>query len=216
MDESKDAAYPCPACGATLFGWTAAHDPLDRAKRIVLDRCEACRLAVTRGIAPPDPDPEIEALLEQRGDGSFALAAPNIRSIQGGIGGAQWAGLEPELRRLHLTPDSISRLLAMRGLEVERIRTPYSRASLRAMRQTLINAFTLRDNFLRNARSGRVDRHTGTDRFAYWLDWIVTVLVWVPVAVVAWPLERIGAWRGRGGILELVARPIPGAVHESG
>ena len=45
-------AYPCPACGATLYGWTAAHDPLDRGKRIVLDRCENCGLSVTRGARP--------------------------------------------------------------------------------------------------------------------------------------------------------------------
>ncbi len=205
----KEAHYPCPACGSTLFGWTAAHNPLDRGHKIVLDRCESCGLTVTRATDPPDAVAEIDDAIERRPDGSATLAAPNRQSLQGGIGGAQWSGLEPEQRRLHLNPESVRLLLAERGLEVTATSTPFTRTGRQGMRQTLINAFTLRDNFLRNARAGRIRRETGRDRFLYGLDWVVSVLVYVPCAIFAVPLEAAGAALGRGGVLVAEAQPKP-------
>jgi hypothetical protein len=207
MSKLKHAHYPCPACGSPLYGWVAAHNPLDRGHRIVLDPCENCRMAVTRAAEPPDADAEIEPLLERREDGTAVLRAPNLRSLQGGIGGAQWAGLEPELRRLHLTPEAVRLLLEQRGLEMTRVSTPFSREGRRGMLQTFLNAFTLRDNFLRNARSGRIPRPTGRDLWLYRLDWVVSCLVFVPAAIFALPLEAGGSRFRRGGFLEIEARP---------
>ena len=206
MTKLEEAPYACPACGAPLYGWTAAHDPLDRGRRIVLDRCESCGLSVTRGPSPPDPEAELAPLLSDGPDGRSVLVAPNRRSIQGGLGGAQWAGLEPELHRLHLTPDSARRLLARGGLEVTEVRTPLRSRGLRSMLQTLVNAFTLRDNFIRNARAGRVSAESvGAPSYA--LDWVVSALVILPCALFALPLEAIGAALGRGGVMEVEARP---------
>ena len=156
VDEQKDAHYPCPACGQTLYGWTAAHDPLDRGKKIVLDRCENCGLAVTRRPEPPDAEAEIHQLISAADDGTVEIVAPNRRSFQGGLGGAQWAGLEPELRRLHLTPDSLGLLLRKQGLEVTDVGTPFRNRAFRLMWQTVVNAFTYRDNFVRNRRAGLI------------------------------------------------------------
>jgi hypothetical protein len=206
MAELENARYPCPACGAPLYGWTAAHDPLDRGRRIVLDRCESCGLSVTRAPAPPDPRGELEPLLRREVDGRAVLVAPNRRSIQGGLGGAQWAGLEPELHRLHLTPESARLLLGRGGLEVAEVRTPFSSRGFRSMLQTLVNAFTLRDNFIRNARAGRVSAGS-VGMPAYALDWTVSALVIMPCAIVALPLEAIGAALGRGGVMEVEAQP---------
>lgn len=203
--ELEEAHYPCPACGSTLYGWTAAHDPLDRGRRIVLDRCESCGLGVTRAADPPDPDAELEPLIREAGDGRVELIAPNRRSLQGGLGGAQWAGLEPELRRLHLTPDAVRLLLAERGLEVEEIKTPFSSRSRRVMIQTMMNAFTYRDNFLRNARAGRIQPQTGRERWLHRLDWVVSYLVYLPATVFGVPLEAMGAAMGRGGVMEVTA-----------
>lgn len=201
----EEAHYPCPACGSTLYGWTAAHDPLDRAKRIVLDRCETCGLAVTRDSRPPDVDAEIEPLLKPGPGGVTELVAPNRRSFSGGIGGAQWAGLEPDLHRLHLNPESVRLLLAKRGLEVSETRTPFGRESRRLMIQTFLNAFTFRDNFLRNARSGRLEPISSGDRWLYRLDWVVSVLVYAPAALLAFLLEGVAAAIGRGGVMEIKA-----------
>ena len=97
---------PTPArpAGRPLYGWTAAHDPLDRGRRIVLDRCESCGLSVTRAAPRPTSTPSWTRCSSASDCGRTLLVAPNRRSLQGGLGGAQWAGLEPELRRLHLTP----------------------------------------------------------------------------------------------------------------
>ena len=206
MADSEEAPYPCPACGSRLFGWTAAHDPRDRGRRIVLDRCESCGLSVTRAPVPPDPTAELEPLLTREPDGRAVLVAPNRRSFQGGLGGAQWAGLEPELHRLHLTPESTRLLLARAGLEVTGITTPLRSRGLRSMLQTLVNAFTLRDNFIRNARAGRITAD-GVGVPSYLLDWTVSALVIVPCALFALPLEVLGAALGRGGVMEVEAEP---------
>lgn len=207
MAELEEAVYPCPACGSKLYGWTAAHDPIDRGRRIVLDRCESCGLAVTRAAEPPDPEAELEPLISATAAGKIEVRAPNRRSIQGGLGGAQWAGLEPDLRRLHLTPAALRLLLAKRGWEVERVGTPFTVEARRSMIQTMLNAFTLRDNFLRNARAGRLEPRTSRERLLYRLDWLVSVLVLGPAALFGVPLEALGAALGRGGALEATAKP---------
>jgi len=206
VEELEQAPYPCPACGSTLYGWTAAHHPLDRARRIVLDRCETCGLAVTRAPEPPDPAAEIEPLIQRTGGDRIEVLAPNRRSIQAGLGGAQWAGLEPELRRLHLNPESIRLLLAKRGWEVEHVKTPFEARGRRSMIQTMLNAFTLRDNFLRNARAGRIRPGAGRERLLYRLDWLVSAIVLAPAALVGLPLEGFAAAIGRGGVMNVTAR----------
>jgi hypothetical protein len=207
VEERKNAHYPCPACESTLFGWTAAHDPLDRGQKIVLDRCETCGLAVTRRSQPPDADAELEALIDPAAGDEVEIVAPNRRSLQAAIGGAQWAGLEPELHRLHLTPDSLRRLLAQHGVEVIATGTPFRNRAFRLMWQTLINAFTYRDNFIRNRRAGRLpEPQNGRERFLYGLDWLVSILVAVPAAIVALPLELLATVFARGGVLTTTAR----------
>jgi len=208
LHELKEAHYPCPACGATLYGWTAAHDPLDRGRKIVLDRCENCGLAVTRRRQPPDADAELHRLVSGNENGIVEIVAPNRRSFQGAIGGAQWAGLEPELWRIHLTPEALRLLLAKQGLAVTESGTPFRNSAFRSMWQTIVNAFTYRDNFIRNRRAGRIpDPESGRDRFLYGLDWAVSVLVAIPAAIVALPLELLATVCARGGVLTAVAKP---------
>jgi predicted RNA-binding Zn-ribbon protein involved in translation (DUF1610 family) len=208
-DEQKNAHYPCPACGATLYGWTAAHDPLDRGERIVLDRCENCGLAVTRRPEPPDAEAEIHHLIERNEHGRVEIVAPNRKSFQGGLGGAQWAGLEPELRRLHLTPEALRLLLAKQGLDLVDVGTPFRSRSYKLMWQTIVNAFTYRDNFVRNYRAGRFPKPgTTKDKLLYGIDWVVSVLVAIPAAIIALPLELVATVCARGGMLTADAEPI--------
>jgi predicted RNA-binding Zn-ribbon protein involved in translation (DUF1610 family) len=195
-EEDEGARYPCPACGATLYGWIAARHPIDRSK-LVLDRCEECGLVVTRAPEAPDVAAEL-ATLEQDG---LDFEAPNRRSFQGGIGGAQWADLEPDRRRLHLTPRAARLLLAERGIAVSGVATPFSARSYLGMVQTLINAFTYRDNFARNARAGRLRPASG--RFLFWLDAVVSALIAIPMAILALPLELVGSLARRGGRMRL-------------
>jgi predicted RNA-binding Zn-ribbon protein involved in translation (DUF1610 family) len=217
LHEQKDAHYPCPACGATLYGWTAAHDPLAHGTKIVLDRCENCGLAVTRRPDPPDADAEVHRLIERNESGTVEIVAPNRRSFQGSLGGAQWAGLEPELSRIHLTPEALRLLLARQDLVVVESGTPFRSRAFHLMWQTMINAFTYRDNFLRNRRAGRLpEPESGRDRFLYRLDWVVSVLVAIPTAMAALPLELLATAFARGGILTVVAEPLSDPSTGSG
>ena len=202
--DGDEATYPCPACGAQLFAWTAAHDPIDRGRKIVLDRCEVCGIAVTRADAPPDPDLELAAVFERLDGGALEVTVPNRRSIQSGIGGAQWAGLEPELRRLHLTPDSLRRLLAKRGYELGKVKTPFTRESRQLMWQTMVNAFTLRDNFHRNAKANLVPQVSSKDRGrTAWIAWSRSW--WRSRRQSSVPPRGRGAILGRGGVIEATA-----------
>ena len=92
--------------------------------------------------------------------------------------------------------------------------TPFRSRAFQLMWQTMINAFTYRDNFLRNRRAGSPARAgDGKDRFLYGLDWVVSVLVAIPTAMAALPLELLATAFARGGILTVVAEPLsdPGA-----
>ena len=71
---------------------------------------------------------------------------------------------------------------------------------------TIINAFTLHDNFLRNARSGRLRPATGAGRWLHGLDYAVSYLMLVPATLFGVPLEWLGARLRRGGIIEVRAR----------
>ena len=195
------ASYSCPACGAVLFGWSLARNASGGA-RIVLDQCERCGLAVTRAERAPDLAGEIAEL---RRDGEL-IWAPNRRSFQAGIGGAQWAALEPGRHRLHLSPASARLLLGGREIEVLAVRTPFTRRSYRAMIDTLVNAFTLNDNFAASAKAGLIPRRTTRQRLIYGLDRTVSLLAFVPAAIFAAPIEWLGCRLGRGGEMELHVR----------
>lgn len=195
-EEAERAAYPCPACDRPLFGWTTARHPLDGAK-IVLDHCESCGLVVNRGSASPNLEAELPLL-----EGPSTLVA-NQRSFAAGIGAAQWARLLPDERRLHMTPRAAELLYPKVGEQVEIGGTPFSWGAYVAMLQTMVNAFTLRDNFVTNVRRGRVHPSGTRERAAYALDWAVSILVVIPLAIVALPTELIGSAFGRGNLMEV-------------
>lgn len=205
-DREDLAPYPCPADGRPLFGWVTARDP-GGGDPLILDRCESCGLAVTRRPSAPDVWTELPGELEGEGTGPVTLA--NLGSWQGAIGRAQWAALDPAGRRLHPTPDSIRLLAASRGVDVAALETPKSRRSYRNMVQTLLNAFTLRENFARDARAGRIRPGEEASRPAYLLDRVVTVLLFVPLSGLGWALETLAARRGRGGEMVVTLEPPP-------
>ncbi len=212
-EEDKQATYPCPACDARLFGWSAARHPIDGSK-LVLDHCESCGLVVTRAPNPPDSSAEL-AGLQRRGD---LLIAANRGSFQGGIGGAQWAGMEPDQRRLHMNRRAAKLLLRKQGIELIDASTPFSWRSYVRMLETMINAFTLRDNFVANARAGRLRPVGARARFTFTLDAAVSCLVAIPLAIVAAPTELLGSLLGRGGLmrLETVSTAAAAAKVEAG
>lgn len=202
-EDVANAHYPCPVEGATLYGWTSSKQWDRRDAPTLLDHCEECGMAVTRRTAPPNVAAEL-AGLERDGD---ELVVANRRSFAAWLGAAGWADLEAEEHRLHLTEDAARTLLAKQGTEVLSVRTPFSFRSYSGMLQTMINAFTLRNNFWRHLRAGKLKPHSTTDRLAFALDGIVTLLVAVPLSVVALPAEGIASLAGRGSFMRLRTAP---------
>jgi hypothetical protein len=202
-EDMANAHYPCPVEGATLFGWTSSKQWDRRGKPTLLDHCEECGIAVTRRDAPPDVAAEL-AGLERDGD---ELVIPNRRSFAAWLGAAGWADLGATEHRLHLTETAARTLLAEQGTEVLSVRTPFSFRSYAGMLQTMINAFTLRNNFWRHLRAGKLEPSSTTDRLAFALDGIVTVLVAIPLSVVALITEAIASLAGRGDLMRVRTAP---------
>ena len=79
---------PCPACGEPLFGWIDLRSGL----RGPVSRCESCGLGV---VGEPGSVAEALAALDRLG-GESRMRIANRAGFAAWIGGAGWAGLEPD------------------------------------------------------------------------------------------------------------------------
>ena len=183
---------PCPACGEPLFGLIDARRGLDGPVR----RCESCGLAV---VGDPGGTEEALAGLDRLG-GRESPTIANRDGFSAWLGGAGWSALQPGARFLY-TVESARRLVANRDQVVRAARWAPA-ASLAAMWQTVLNSVT----FGRNLALGALGRARPVPAARPWqrrIDWLVTVLVAVPAAVIALPLEALAAALRRGGVLRL-------------
>ena len=116
------------------------------------------------------------------------------------MGGAGWAGLERCALYL-FTVEAVRRLVARRDQVVKSAR--WSRgAGIATMWQTILNGFT----FGRNVALGALGRSEAVTAEKLWqrrLDNLITIVVAIPVFVVAIPLELIAAASRRGGATSL-------------
>lgn len=187
---------PCPACREPLFGWVPAGDVAAEEIR----RCEACGMAVAG--EPGDAGAALREL-----DRLVTGGAPRISnraSFAASMGGAGWAALEPG-RRCYFTVEAVERLLSARGQTVRGGRWAPG-AGIAAMWQTLLNGFT----FGRNLALSAFDRAEPAPAARRWqrrLDGLITVVVALPVMLVALPLELGAAALGRGAVLSLRVGP---------
>ena len=179
---------PCPACGEPLFPWLELPGGRGLARR-----CEACGLGILgeigdSGMALTDFD------LGRTGDGLTAF--DNRASLQASLTGGGWAGLETE-RSYRFTPEAIERLIALRDQKVTGRRLAFGRG-LVGMWQSAINTFTFGHNVALGALadSPSVSADRGWKRA---LDWFITVVLAIPVFILALPLESLAALTGRAG-----------------
>jgi hypothetical protein len=183
---------PCPACGEPLFGWIDERPGLAGP----VSRCESCGLGV---VAAPGTATEALRELDRLGaDGVVRIA--NRAGFSAWIGGAGWAGLERGASYL-FTPEAVRRLLAGRDQVVRGARWAPG-ASVAAMWQTILNGFT----FGRNVALGAVGRSAAAPAERPWqrrIDGLISVVVAVPVLIVAVPLELIAAGLRRGSVTSL-------------
>jgi len=195
---------PCPACGEPLFGWIDQRPGLAGP----VSRCESCGLGVVG--APGTPEDALRELDRQASAATYpgmsgisrsgAILVLNRGGFSAWIGGAGWAGLEPESRCL-FTVEAVRRLAAHRDQVVKSARwAPVT--GIAAMWQTVLNGFT----FGRNVALGALGRGTAVPADEPWqrrLDSFVNVVVALPALLVAVPMELIAATLRRPGAIAL-------------
>jgi hypothetical protein len=183
---------PCPACGEPLFGWIDDRPGLAGP----VSRCESCGLGV---VDMPGSTEEALSELDRLGSGQ-AVRIANRGGFSAWIGGAGWAGLEPNARYL-FTAEAVRRLVANRDQVVKSARwSPL--AGIAAMWQTILNGFT----FGRNGALGALGRAAAVPAQKPWqrrLDALIDVVVAIPALLVAVPLELLAAVLRRGGATSL-------------
>jgi hypothetical protein len=184
---------PCPACREPLFGW------IDRRPGLAgpVSRCESCGLGV---VGEPGDAEEALRELDRLGEAGRTATIADRGGFSAWIGGAGWAGLEPGSRYL-FTVEAVRRLAARRDQVVASARWSPGRA-IASMWQTVLNGFT----FGRNVALAALGRGSAVPARKPWqrrLDALISVVVAVPVLLVAVPLELIAAAARHGGVTEL-------------
>ncbi len=183
---------PCPACGEPLFGWIAQKRGMAGPVR----RCESCGLGVVG-----DPGNAAEALreLEALRDGE-AIRIENRAGFACSLGGAGWAGLQPQARYL-FTTEAVRRLVARRDQVVRSSRWQPA-ASLAATWQTLLNSVT----FGRNVALGALRDAPAVPAPQPWqrrIDALASVVLAIPALLIAIPVELAGGLFHRGSVLSI-------------
>lgn len=182
---------PCPACGEPLFGWIDQRPGLAGP----VQRCESCGLGVVGDGARADA---LRALDRRTHEGTIRIADRN--GFAAWIGGAGWAGLEPDGYYL-FTAESVRRLVANRDQVVVSARWSPG-AGIATMWQTVLNGFT----FGRNVALGAFGRAVPAQAEKPWqrrLDAAISILVAVPAFVAAVPMELLAAALRRGAATSL-------------
>jgi hypothetical protein len=182
---------PCPACGEPLFGWLTPQPGL----RGPVSRCESCGLGVVGD--PGEPEDALREL-DLLGDGPPRIA--NRASFAASLGSAGWAGLQPGARYL-FTVESVRRLAARRDQVVKRHRWAPG-ASFAATWQTLLNSVTFGHNVALGAL-GRGEAATATAAWQRRIDALASVVLAIPAALIAIPVELAGGVSGRGAVVSL-------------
>jgi hypothetical protein len=183
---------PCPACGEPLFGWLAEEDRLGAPVR----RCESCGLGIVGESAGTE---EALAALDRLGDQEQARIV-NRASLACSLGGAGWAGLEPGVHYL-FTVEAARRLVARRD-QVVRKRRWAAGPSFAQTWQTLLNSVT----FGHNVALGALGSSRPAPAEEHWqrrIDGLASIVLAIPAAVIAVPVEMLGALFRSGAVVDL-------------
>jgi pimeloyl-ACP methyl ester carboxylesterase len=183
---------PCPACGEPLFGWLAEQERLGAP----VQRCESCGLGVVGHSLGTE---EALEALDRLGDQERARIVDRA-SFACSLGGAGWAGLEPGAHYL-FTVEAVRRLVAERDQVVRRRRMAPG-ASFMVTWQTLLNSVTFGHNeALAALGSGRAA--PAEKRWQRRIDALASVVLAIPAALIAVPIELAGAIFRRGAVVDV-------------
>jgi hypothetical protein len=183
---------PCPACGEPLFGWLSEQEKLGGPVR----RCESCGLGVVGTSGGPE---EALAALGALGDRERATIA-NRAGWACALGGAGWAGLEPGAHYL-FTVEAARRLVANED-QVVRARRWAPGPSLLSTWQTLLNSVTFGHNVALGALGGG-RAAPAAEPWQRRIDALASVVLAIPAAVIALPLELAAAALRKGAVYRM-------------
>ncbi|HEX6665030.1 MAG TPA: hypothetical protein VF081_00365 [Solirubrobacterales bacterium] len=183
---------PCPACGEPLFGWLAERG----GRRDPVSRCESCGLGVAgRSAGAEEALHELDRLAA---DGGLRIA--NRASYACSLGSAGWAGLEPG-RRYLFTVEAVRRLVARRDQVVKSARWAPG-ASLATTWQTMLNSVTFGHDVALGAL-GKAEATPAREPWQRRIDALATVVLAIPAALFALPVELAGGLVRRGAVIKL-------------
>jgi hypothetical protein len=183
---------PCPACGEPLFGWIARKPGMAGPVR----RCESCGLGV---VGEPGAAEEALRALDGLRDGG-EIRIDNRASYACSLGGAGWAGLQPQARYL-FTTEAVRRLVARRD-QVVKSRRWQPLSSLATTWQTLLNSVT----FGRNVALATLRDTPAVAAEQAWqrrIDALASVVLALPALLVALPVELAGGIGRRGSVVSI-------------
>jgi hypothetical protein len=184
---------PCPACGEPLFGWLAEEDRLGAPVR----RCESCGLGIVGESAGTEE--ALHALDTLLGDQQRARIV-NRASLACSIGGAGWAGLVPGVHYL-FTVEAVRRLVAQRDQVVRRRRWVPGQSFAQTW-QTLLNSVTFGHN-VALAALGSGPAAPADEPWQRRIDALASIVLAIPAAVIAVPVELTGALFRSGAVVDL-------------
>jgi SAM-dependent methyltransferase len=155
----------------------------------------------------PDPAAELErARRALAPSGRLVIAVPNLASLQARIGGDRWFHQDVPRHRTHLTPAGLTALLERSGFGAPRISHLLVEQNPLGMWQTLLNRFTAERDVLFRLLKRDISLRGGRAK----LDVAISLLLAVPLALLA-PARELGAGlAGRGGTIVAIATPAPG------
>jgi 2-polyprenyl-3-methyl-5-hydroxy-6-metoxy-1,4-benzoquinol methylase len=134
--------------------------------------------------------------------GALYVAVPNYASVQARIGGERWFHLDLPRHLFHFTPETLRRLLAAAGFEIESLRTGQWEMDPFGLWQTLLNRAGFRHNALydtlRNSPEDKRDLSAGYRAGM--------LLLAGPGLLLAGAACLVFRWIGRAGTLIVVAR----------
>ena len=159
-------------------------------------RCESCGLGI---VGESTGTEEALHALDRLGDQERARIV-NRASLACSIGGAGWAGLVPGVHYL-FTVESVRRLVAQRD-QVVRRRRWVPGPSLAQTWQTLLNSVTFGHN-VALAALGAGPSAPADEPWQRRIDALASVVLAIPAAVIAVPVELTGALFRSGAVVDL-------------
>jgi SAM-dependent methyltransferase len=136
--------------------------------------------------------------------GRRVIAVPNLRSLQARLGGDRWFHQDVPRHRTQFTVEGLGHLLRRTGFVPVRTRQAVIDQGLLGMWLTLLNRLTVAENV--PFRFLKRDLHYSSRAQAA-LDAAITLVLGLPLVVLAVPLEVGAAIARRGGSVVVQARP---------